>query len=98
MRLIVGWIELSLIVKCLVRKLVVRQKKQSGFLPESPEEVPRPVHVPAPAAGLALGVAGDQGLDGHLHVGLALDRDTEKINRMIKKFGNLKKKNMYKPD
>ena len=50
-------------------------------LPKSPEEVPRPIHIASPAAGLALGVAGNQGLGGHLHVRLTLDRDAEKAKK-----------------
>ncbi len=49
--------------------------KATHSSPEAPEVVPGPVDVPAPAAGLALGVAGDERLRGHALARLPLDAE-----------------------
>ncbi len=49
--------------------------KATQSSPEAPEVVPGPVDVPAPAAGLALGVAGDERLRGHGLARLPLDAE-----------------------
>ena len=50
-------------------------------LPVSPEVVPGPVDVAAPAPGLTLRVAGDEALRGHLVAGLVLDGEPVRGDR-----------------